>query len=1025
MLNDSISVVVLGAGKPFSGEQHSALQSVGGNARVLDWTMNTFAAFIPEPLFVTGYQAEAIRASYPNFSFRHNNDWDTTRAGWSLLIGLPEKDRECIVSYSDVLYRETAVKQLMEAEGDVIIAVDTLWRTRYAGRKEVDLVRCEKVRLVGEVVTQVSTDLSIVDASAEFIGLALFSPQAIAELRELFASPMTDKTFLSLASLSDLIEWLRIRGMRVNAIDVLGDWAELNEAADLARFILGTKAQTLSRLRGMVSHAQIGDQVSFTVDAWKRNPEHWITAIRSKLSSKKVVVRSSALSEDGFSNSNAGVYNSLLDIKTDCTELLSKAIERVIASYPDGNLENEVLVQPMLKGVVVSGVVFTRTLTKGAPYYVVNYDDITGSTESITSGRGQEHKTIMMRRDADEKSSAIPPCLATLLPALREIESLLGYEQLDIEFAVTKGNQLHILQVRPIAVDRMNGEVDDAGVYALLRHAEASFTERQAQSPFVCGQRTLFGIMPDWNPAEIIGTKPGQLAISLYRMLIMDDIWASQRSEYGYRDVRPHPLMVSFAGHPYVDVRASFNSFIPADLPDAIAERIVSFSLDWLEAHPELHDKVEFEVIPTCFSLDFDRWVMRFSELSDLNKEDLELWRDALKKITQRALERNDNDLANTALIEHRYADLVSSDMPSLAKAFALLDDAKRFGTLSFAHMARSAFIAITLLRSAVAIGVLSQAEVDGFLKTIRSVSHEFTHDAKMCAIGSLAWEEFVERYGHLRPGTYDITSPSYRQNPEYYLRPVVTEALSAKNEIEPDFDEAPWIEARSRFVDKLNAEGISCTEDSIEAFLRKSIEGREYAKFVFTRNLSTALDAICKWGNDIGVDANIFSDVSIDQLSAIHNGQVAIANIPTWLYEHAKRAREQQALVEAIELPPLLCSQEDFVVFQYPATEANFIGDAAILSDCLNLSTANQSADMSGKIVLIPQADPGYDWLFGMQIGGLITMYGGANSHMAIRAAEFGIPAAIGVGEVRYSKLATAKKVELNPINRLIRVLY
>ena len=119
MLNNTVSVVVLGAGKPFSGEQHTPLRSVGGNARVLDWTLNTFATFLPEPLFVTGYQAEAIRASYPNFSFRHNNDWESTRAGWSLLIGLPEKDRECFVSYSDVLYRVLTVEQLMQTKSDV------------------------------------------------------------------------------------------------------------------------------------------------------------------------------------------------------------------------------------------------------------------------------------------------------------------------------------------------------------------------------------------------------------------------------------------------------------------------------------------------------------------------------------------------------------------------------------------------------------------------------------------------------------------------------------------------------------------------------------------------------------------------------------------------------------------------------------------------------------------------------------------------------------------------------------------
>jgi len=1024
-VKNAIFAVVLGAGKPFSGEQHTALRNLGCNARVLDWTLDALSAFSPEYLFVTGYQAQNIRASYPDVNFRHNDNWENTHAGWSLLIGLPEIDRECIVSYSDVLYRAPTVKRLMEAEGDIVIAVDTQWRTRFAGRKKSDLVRCEKACLSGDTVTQISADLSGANASAEVIGLARLSPQAIAALRELFESPMADKASLSQTRLSDLIEWLRIRGMRVSAIDVSGEWAEMNEAADLARFILGTKAQTLSRLRGMVSHSRISDQVSFTVHSWQRNPVDWIKAIQSQFASEKVVVRSSALSEDGFSNSNAGAYTTLLDIDASCTASLSEAIEHVIASFSDGNPKNELLVQPMLTAVVASGVAFTRTLTKAAPYYVVNYDDISGSTESITSGKSQEHKTLLIRRDADEESSAIPPCLVALLPALREIESLLAYEQLDIEFAVTEGNQLQILQVRPIAVDGSKYEVDDASVYAALKHAEVLFAERQVCPPWVHGRRTLFGIMPDWNPAEIIGTKPGQLAVSLYRMLITDDVWATQRAEYGYRDVRPHPLLLNFAGHPYVDVRASFNSFLPADLPDALTERIVNFCLRWLEEHPELHDKVEFEVIPTCLSLDFNLWVERLSKFSDLTKEELELWHDELKKITRRALTRNYNDLANISLLEHRYANFVSSEMPPLTKAFALLDDAKRYGTLSFAHLARSAFIAITLLRSAVATGVISQPEMDGFLKTIRTVSHEFTHDAQMCARGNLAWEVFVERYGHLRPGTYDITSPSYRQNPEYYLRPLVIEALSAKNESESAFSDASWIAARSRFVGKLNAVGLSCTEDSIEAFLRESIEGREHAKFVFTRNVSAALDAICKWGNDIGIDADILSEVRIDQLSAIHSGQVSVTDIRTLLVEHAERVREQRALVNAIELPPLLCRPEDFVVFQYPATQANFIGDAAILSECIELGTENGNTDVSGKIVLIVQADPGYDWLFGRQIAGLITMYGGANSHMAIRAAEFGLPAAIGVGQILYSSLATAKKIELNPINRLIRVLH
>ena len=70
---------------------------------------------------------------------------------------------------------------------------------------------------------------------------------------------------------------------------------------------------------------------------------------------------------------------------------------------------------------------------------------------------------------------------------------------------------------------------------------------------------------------------------------------------------------------------------------------------------------------------------------------------------------------------------------------------------------------------------------------------------------------------------------------------------------------------------------------------------------------------------------------------------------------------------------------------------------------------------------MLIPNADPGYDWLLARDIAGLITMYGGANSHMAVRAAELGIPAAIGVGELLYRDLEPANVIRLDCASRTI----
>ena len=65
--------------------------------------------------------------------------------------------------------------------------------------------------------------------------------------------------------------------------------------------------------------------------------------------------------------------------------------------------------------------------------------------------------------------------------------------------------------------------------------------------------------------------------------------------------------------------------------------------------------------------------------------------------------------------------------------------------------------------------------------------------------------------------------------------------------------------------------------------------------------------------------------------------------------------------------------------------------------------------------IVIIERADPGFDWIFGYNIGGLITQYGGAASHMAIRCAEFGIPAAIGCGEKIYSHVSGLNYIEID----------
>ena len=396
--------------------------------------------------------------------------------------------------------------------------------------------------------------------------------------------------------------------------------------------------------------------------------------------------------------------------------------------------------------------------------------------------------------------------------------------------------KVYILQVRPITVDHEYKSLKEQDIFNMLNNAE-KVSEKQKSSPFIFGNKALFGVMPDWNPAEIIGTKPSTLATSLYNDLILNEIWAKQRAEYGYKDVRPQPLLVNFAGHPYVDVRASFNSFLPNKLSKKTSIKLINFCLNWLEKHPELHDKVEFEVMPTCFDLDFSRWEKRLLDYGQFSKTEVSNIKDSLIEITNNALTRNQKDFKKIETLEKRFNEIERKRIAPLQKAFLLLEDIKLYGTLPFSHLARSAFIAISLLIRSF-YWLISSQERDSFLNSIHTVSQDFTYDSIRCANNEIQWDDFVKKYGHLRPGTYDITSPSYKKNPDSYLKPVIEKAKSHKKFQFNDKKEDLWNSVSKKFFNKLNSVGLVSNHEVLEEFLRTAIEERVCQICIYKKSL-------------------------------------------------------------------------------------------------------------------------------------------------------------------------------------------
>ncbi|MDR1982848.1 MAG: hypothetical protein LBQ08_03570, partial [Holosporaceae bacterium] len=525
----------------------------------------------------------------------------------------------------------------------------------------------------------------------------------------------------------------------------------------------GSKAETLEKLHNKLETAKTLPVFRFFDGDFSRDKSEMTSKIQQSFGCDKIAVRSSALNEDGASTSNAGAFESALNVDLHDANSVKEAIDAVFMSYDKKNDKNEVFCQPMLQNVVMAGVAFSCDLSTLSPYYVINYDE-SGKTDVITSGNSNNTRTYINYKNAEPKCS--DPRVNKIISTIKELEEIFDNKFIDIEFAIDRFNDIYILQVRPISLT--NRETPNLNLDLALLKINHKIKKLQSRNPNIYGDKAIFGVMPDWNPAEIIGIRPKKLALSLYKELVMDNIWAYQRDNYGYLNLRSHPLMVSFLGVPFIDVRVDFNSFIPKCMNEKIAEKLVEYYLEKLHRTPDYHDKVEFKIIFSCYHLDLDNSLLELRE-HNFSSEEIRHIKSSLLNLTNEIVCNGKNyyrsDLGKIEILKQKHEQIVSSDIHVIDKIYWLTEYCKRYGTLPFAGVARSAFIAVQFLQSFVSLKIIDQTEYNLYMNSLNTVSKQLGND-----LTNLSKKEFLKTWGHLRPGTYDINSMRYDEGFDCYF---------------------------------------------------------------------------------------------------------------------------------------------------------------------------------------------------------------------------------------------------------------
>lgn len=785
-----------------------------------------------------------------------------------------------------------------------------------------------------------------------------------------------------------------------------------------------SKGDVLRRLAGRVTTAVVDPGYLIRRSEWSTNgsdPSRQATLRR--LAGQPLIVRSSAYGEDSESASHAGIYDSIALPDRPSVDEIARAVESVFACYADPHQEDAAFIQRYVSDVTATAVVTTRTLATGAPYVTLAIDHQPTTSDRVTSGHGNVttwHLLDGLRQQVSEglsPTSAEQKTVDAFLSTTREVAGLLMYPDLDLELIEDSDRRVHLLQVRPLVLPAGGRGYLDDEVKVHVDHAQQQASHVLASAPRTSDYPgdTATGFLSnttDWNPAEMLGQRPHTLAVSLYRHAITDRIWSTQRAGYGYRDLRGRPLMHILAGHPYIDVAASLLSLMPARLPAPAADHLLQNQLQLLRSNRDLHRSVEFNVTINCADFTLQRR-LKTGPSADLSLADQRILSESLLAITDSAIVRLPSDLNAVATAAARRRRHLSHKDPGV-RALALLAEIPVGAALPFAHVARAAFIATAFLRSSHEDGLADADSTQAFMRGLHTISSRIREDGARVARGLISWEAFVDRYGHLRPGTYDLREPSYREEPDRYLRPfVMADGDAALGYDLTDTQPQNWFVAE---LDTISARlfdlGLRTDAATLLWFAGAAIRGREDAKFEYSAWICAILDAIDELGGKLGADPeNLIHWDLADVNRAVMTGQVPNPEL-------LEQRRHEHLLTTMTHMPSTIAPGDNLARFREPPGVATYIGTGCVTAEAHH----NPQPGMSlHGIVVVDQADPGFEWLFGHQLSGLITAQGGANSHLAVRCAELGIPAAIGVGEDRVTLLRDATLVRIDCRNKIV----
>ena len=235
--------IILAASRGFAlGEltkdRPKIMLSIGGKTLLRRFLDEFKKQEIDSVTLVAGYKPETIDTS--SVDMHINRNYATTGELYSLALVRGQFHDNMMITYGDLLFRSYILRDLLESEGELVVAVDSaVANVNYSGSP--DYAYCsepeDRTRFKQEVylqrVSENQNELST-KPSGRWIGMLRVRGQGRQWIEEAITVMQSDENFQQL-TLVDLLNRLIAQGRPIRVRYINGHWLDINALADLER----------------------------------------------------------------------------------------------------------------------------------------------------------------------------------------------------------------------------------------------------------------------------------------------------------------------------------------------------------------------------------------------------------------------------------------------------------------------------------------------------------------------------------------------------------------------------------------------------------------------------------------------------------------------------------------------------------------------------------------------------------------------------------------------------------------------